>query len=70
MAYAGAAASINLVTGPYSSLFSIANFKVPPESPHIVGYGPNYFTIRGQAFGVATASATTKEFSVTNDVTA
>ena len=69
MAYAGAAASVSLAISPYSSLFSIANFKVPPESPYIVGSGPNYFTIRGQAFGLASASETTKEFSVTNDVT-
>ena len=69
MAYAGAAATVNLTNGAFSSLFSIANFKVPPESPFIIGYGPNHFTIRGHAFGVATANATTKEFNVTNDVT-
>jgi len=70
MAYAGAAASVNLVNGSYGSLFSVANFKVPPESPYIIGAGPNHFTIQGQAFGLASASATTKEFSVTNDVSA
>lgn len=70
MAYAGAAATINLAQSPYSSLFSIANFKVPPESPHIIDYGPVHFTLSGQAFGLAANAATTKEFSVTNDVTA
>ena len=70
MAYAGAAATINLVQGDYSSLFSIANFKVPPESPHITDYGPVHFTLSGQAFGTADVEDTTKEFSVTNDVTA
>jgi len=69
MAYTGAAASINAVQGAFGTLFSIANFKVPPESPHIVGYGPNYFVLRGQAFGLAANAATTKEFSVVNDTT-
>lgn len=70
MAYTGAAASIEAAISPYSTTFSIANFKVPPESPYIVGVGPNYFTIRGMAFGLAANETTTKEFSVTNDVTA
>lgn len=70
MAYAGAAASLKLAysvgLNDYSTLFSFANFKAPPESPFIKDENEVFFTVEGQAYGLASAEATTKEFSVTN----
>jgi hypothetical protein len=70
MLYTGAPAVINAVNGSYGTKFTIANLKVPPESPVIVAAGPVGFRIRGQVFGLASNQATSQEFEVENDITA
>lgn len=65
MAYTGAAASVKFTIGAFSTLFSAANFKVPPNSPRIQGRQGVFFEINGQCYG----TGSTVEMTVTNDVT-